>query len=69
MKIDKKQCTQCKKDLEISLFNLRRGQLTKCYVKCLDNFKKSRQPTKCDMEEKDNIIRTVAEVRFVSTTR
>ena len=43
-----KQCTKCKKDLEISLFNLRGGQLTKCCIKCLDNFKKPRQRTKCE---------------------
>ena len=48
MKMEKKQCTKCKKDLEISLFNLRRRQLTKCCVKCLDNFKKSKQQTKCE---------------------
>ena len=48
MKMVKKQCTQCKRDLDISLFNLYRGQLTKCCVKCLDTFKKSRQQTKCE---------------------
>ena len=48
MKMEKKQCTQCKKDLEISLFNLGRGQLTKCCIKCLDVCKKSRQRTKCE---------------------
>ena len=46
--MEKKQCTKCKKDLEISLFNLRGGQLTKCCIKCLDNFKKPRQRTKCE---------------------
>ena len=48
MKMEKKQCTKCKKDLEISFFNLRRRQLTKCCVKCLENFKKSKQQTKCE---------------------
>ena len=47
MKIEKKQCIKCKNDLEISLSNLRGGQLTKCCVKCLDACKKSRQQTKC----------------------
>ena len=46
--MEKKQCTKCKKDLEISLFNLRGGQLAKCCIKCLDNFKKPRQRTKCE---------------------
>ena len=68
MKMEKKQCTKCKKDLEISLFNLRGGQLTKCCVKCLDNFKKSRQRTRCDMEDKDQNARTVAGTIFVSIT-
>ena len=48
MKMEKKQCTKCKKDLEIPLFNLRRGQLTKQCVKCLDICKMSRQQTKCE---------------------
>ena len=69
MKMEKKQCTKCKKDLEISLFNLRGGQLTKCCVKCLDNFKKSRQRTRCDMEDKDQNARIVAGTIFVSITR
>ena len=30
------------------MFNLHGGQLTKCCVKCLDNFKRSRQRTKCE---------------------
>ena len=46
--MENKECTKWKKDLEISLFNLRGGQLTKCCVKCLYNFKKLKQQTKCE---------------------
>ena len=46
--MEKKQCTRCKKDLEISFFNLRRGQLTRWCVKRLDICKRSRQRTKCE---------------------
>ena len=48
MKMEKKQCARCKKDLEISLFNLHGRQLTKCCVKCLHDCKKLRQQTKCE---------------------
>ena len=49
MKMEKKQCTQCRQLLSLEYFRIskRTTQLTKCCVKCLDACKKSRQQTKC----------------------
>ena len=49
MKMEKKQCAKCKRFLLFECFkNSKKSQLTKCCVKCLENFKKSRQQTKCE---------------------
>ena len=69
MKIGKKQCIKCKKDLQISLSNLRGGQLTKCCVKCLDACKSQGNKPSVNTEDKDQDARTVVVVEFVSTTR
>ena len=46
MKMEKKQCTKYKHFL-FSKSKKKTSQLTKCCVKCLENYKKSRQQTKC----------------------
>ena len=49
MKMEKKQCTKCWQPLSLEFFRIskRTAQSTKCYIKCLDVCKKSRQQTKC----------------------
>ena len=49
MKMEKKQCTKCKHFLLFEYFkNNKKRQLTKCCIKCLDIFKKSKQEIKCE---------------------
>ena len=49
MKIEKKQCTNCRQPLSLECFRIskRTAQSIKCCIKCLDIWKKSRQQTKC----------------------
>ena len=49
MKMEKKQCTKCSQLILLDCFMIRKrtAPLTKCCIKCLDNYKMSRQQIKC----------------------
>ena len=49
MKIEKKQCTNCRQPLSLECFSIskRTAQSIKCCIKCLDIWKNPRQQTKC----------------------